>query len=134
DSVDPEGPPPYSEAVLQPESADSGAAYSGSPECAAAGGRRPAIRSDAQLGRRADAARDRDEEPEDAARIDREPPRVQRTPGPRARERGRLQTNRRARTDLRHAAGRRHPPAADGCWRFYRHRAVACCGTTGRTG
>ena len=102
------------EAVLQPEPAHPGAPY---PErhqrdqrAAVQGTGRALLRGAPQPRARTDAAGHRDEEPEDAARVDLEPARLRRTP--RARARGRRPVpagdGRGAGADGRRAAGRRN--------------------------
>src|SRR5262249_62040008 len=106
DPLDPEAPAADSQAVLQPEPADSGAAHPvppehderrarGAPRGGAAAARSAVLRADSQPGARDDAARDRPEEPEDAARVGVEPARIQRTPPARPRKPPRLQPARR---------------------------------------
>ena len=84
--------PPVPQALLQSQPADPGAAHpvGAEPEERRAerppgAARRAALRSDSQPGRRADADRHRGQEPEDAARIDGQPPRLRRAPRPRPR-------------------------------------------------
>ena len=100
--VDPPAAAADPQAVLQPESADPGAAHPVAPEHderrargaarSGAAAMRPAVlRADPQPRPRDDAARHRGQEPEDARRVADEPPRVQRAARARARKRRRLQ-------------------------------------------
>src|SRR5262249_19390007 len=101
-ALDAEAAPANPEAVLQSEPPDPGAEHPGAPEHDERGARSAprgdatadgsaVLRADSQPRHRDDPARDRGEEPEDAARVGIEPPGVQRTPRPRPRKRRRLQ-------------------------------------------
>ena len=82
---------------FNPESADPGAAHPVGAQHSqrqARGARRAALRGHAQPRARADAARHRGEEPEDARRVDVEPARLRRASRPGARGRGHVSARR----------------------------------------
>ena len=103
--------PSVPEAAVQSQPADPGAAHpvgaepeGGGAERPARAARRAALRGDPQPRRRAHAHRRRGEEPEDAARVDGEPPRFRRAPRARARRRRAVSPRRRRRRSSRRPA------------------------------